>query len=233
MTVRGKGSGPRQLKVRVRGGKNRSQSSKLWLERQLNDPYVARAKREGMRSRAAYKLMEIDDRAHFLRKGARVIDIGAAPGGWSQVAAKRIGAPEQGRVVAIDILPMDPLPGVDFVGLDFLDESAPAKLKDMIGGPAHVVLSDMAANATGHAKTDHLKIMALVEAAADFAREVLTPGGSFLAKVLQGGTEAALLASLKRDYKTVKHLKPAASRADSAELYLLATGFRGANSERT
>jgi 23S rRNA (uridine2552-2'-O)-methyltransferase len=230
VTLRGKGSGPRQLKVRVRSGKTRSQSSKLWLERQLNDPYVARARREGMRSRAAYKLMEIDDRAHFLRKGARVIDLGAAPGGWSQVAAQRVRAPEQGRVIAIDLLPMDPVPGVDFVTLDFLDRSAPEKLRDMIGGPANVVLSDMAANATGHAKTDHLKIMALVEAAADFARGVLVPGGSFLAKVLQGGTEAELLATLKRDYKTVKHVKPAASRADSAELYLLATGFRGARS---
>jgi 23S rRNA (uridine2552-2'-O)-methyltransferase len=227
VTLRGKGSGPRQLKIRVRSGKNRSQSSKLWLERQLNDPYVARAKREGMRSRAAYKLMEIDDRAHLLRKGARVVDLGAAPGGWSQVAAKRVAAPLQGRVVAIDILPMDPVPGVDFVVLNFLDPTAPAKLRDMIGGPADVVLSDMAANATGHAKTDHLKIMALVDAAADFAREVLAPGGSFLAKVLQGGTEATLLAALKRNYKAVKHLKPAASRADSAELYLLATGFRG------
>jgi 23S rRNA (uridine2552-2'-O)-methyltransferase len=229
VTPRGKSSGPRQLKVRVRSGKKRSQSSKLWLERQLNDPYVARARREGMRSRAAYKLMEIDDRARFLRKGARVVDLGAAPGGWSQVAAQRVGAPEQGRVVAIDILPMDPVPGVDFVSVDFLDQSAPEKLRDMISGPADVVLSDMAANATGHAKTDHLKIMALVEAAADFARGVLAPGGSFLAKVLQGGTEAELLASLKRDYKTVKHVKPAASRADSAELYLLATGFRGAD----
>ena len=226
MTPRGKSSGPRQLKVRVRSGKKRSQSSKLWLERQLNDPYVARAKREGMRSRAAYKLMEIDDRARFLRKGARVVDLGAAPGGWSQVAAQRVGAPGQGRVVAIDILPMDPVPGVDFASLDFLDQSAPQRLKDMIGGPADAVLSDMAANATGHAKTDHLKIMALVEAAAEFAREVLAPGGSFLAKVLQGGTEAELLASLKRDYKAVRHVKPAASRADSAELYLLATGFR-------
>lgn len=233
MTVRGKSRGPRQLKVRVRSGKNRSQSSKFWLERQLNDPYVARAKREGMRSRAAYKLMEVDDKAHFLKKGARVVDLGAAPGGWSQVAARRTGAPEQGRVVAIDILPMDPIPGVDFAGLDFLDQSAPARLKDMIGGPADVVLSDMAANATGHARTDHLKIMGLVEAAAEFAREVLAPGGVFLAKVLQGGTEAALLASLKRDYRTVKHVKPAASRADSAELYLLATGFRGAARDRT
>jgi 23S rRNA (uridine2552-2'-O)-methyltransferase len=230
--VRDKGSGPRQLKVRVRGGKNRSQSSKFWLERQLNDPYVARAKREGMRSRAAYKLMGVDDHAHFLRKGARVVDLGAAPGGWSQVAARRVGAPEHGRVVAIDILPMDPIPGVDFASLDFLDQNAPGKLKDLIGGPVDVVLSDMAANATGHAKTDHLRIMALVEAAADFAREVLAPGGSFLAKVLQGGTESELLASLKRDYKTVKHVKPAASRTDSAELYLLATGFRGENSSK-
>jgi 23S rRNA (uridine2552-2'-O)-methyltransferase len=220
---------PRQKKVRVRGGKNRSVSSRQWLQRQLNDPYVARAKREGMRSRAAYKLMEIDDKARFLRKGARVVDLGAAPGGWSQIAAQRVGATEQGRVIAIDILAMEPVPGVDFIALDFLDRTAPDKLKDMIGGPADVVLSDMAANATGHARTDHLKIMALVEAAAEFAREVLAPGGTFLAKVLQGGTEAALLASLKRDYKTVKHVKPPASRTDSAELYLLATGFRGAS----
>jgi 23S rRNA (uridine2552-2'-O)-methyltransferase len=220
---------PRQKKVRVRGGKNRSVSSRQWLQRQLNDPYVARAKREGMRSRAAYKLMEIDDKARFLRKGARVVDLGAAPGGWSQIAAQRVGATEQGRVIAIDILAMEPVPGVDFIALDFLDRTAPDKLKDMIGGPADVVLSDMAANATGHARTDHLKIMALVEAAAEFAREVLAPGGTFLAKVLQGGTEAALLASLKRDYKSVKHVMPPASRTDSAELYLLATGFRGAS----
>jgi 23S rRNA (uridine2552-2'-O)-methyltransferase len=229
VTARGTSTGPRQLKVRVRSGKNRSQSSKLWLERQLNDPYVARAKREGMRSRAAYKLMEIDDKVHFLRKGASVVDLGAAPGGWSQIAARRVDAPARGRVVAIDILPMDPVPGVEFAGMDFLDQNAPRQLKTMIGGPADVVLSDMAANATGHAKTDHLKIMALVEAAAEFAHEVLAPGGTFLAKVLQGGTETTLLASLKRDYKTVKHIKPAASRADSAEVYLLATGFRGVN----
>ncbi len=226
MTSRVKRGGARPLKVRVRGGKVRSQSSKLWLERQLNDPYVARAKREGMRSRAAYKLMEIDDKARFLKKGARVIDLGAAPGGWSQIAAQRVGAPQQGRVIGIDILPVQPVSGVDFVTLDFLDRAAPDTLKKMIGGPTNVVLSDMAANATGHARTDHLKIMALVEAAAEFAREVLAPGGTFLAKVLQGGTEAAVLASLKRDYKSVKHIKPPASRADSAELYLLATGFR-------
>jgi 23S rRNA (uridine2552-2'-O)-methyltransferase len=226
VTARGKGGAPRALKVRVKTSKRRKQSSNLWLERQLNDPYVARAKREGFRSRAAFKLMEIDDKARVLKKGARVIDLGAAPGGWSQVAAKRVGAPQQGRVIAIDVLTMDSLPGVEFMQLDFLAADAPDKLKAMLGGPADVVLSDMAANATGHAKTDHLKIMALVEAAADFAREVLSPGGSFLAKVLQGGTEGALLAGLKRDFSSVKHVKPAASRADSAELYLLATGFR-------
>jgi len=227
VSERGKRAGPRGLKVRVRSGKSRSQSSRSWLERQLNDPYVARAKREGYRSRAAYKLAEIDDKARFLKKGARVVDLGAAPGGWSQIAAKRVGAPGEGRVVAIDLLAMDAVPGIDFAQLDFLDPAAPEKLKAMLGGPADVVLSDMAANATGHRKTDHLKIVALVEAAADFAREVLAPGGTFLAKVLQGGTEGALLASLKRDFASVKHMKPAASRADSAELYLLATGFRG------
>ena len=227
VTARGKGSGSRALKVRVKSGKGRKLSSKLWLERQLNDPYVARAKHEGFRSRAAYKLIEIDDKARFLKNGARVIDLGAAPGGWSQVAAKRVGAPQQGRVVAIDILPMEPIAGVDFAQLDFLDPSAPEKLKATLGGPADVVLSDMAANATGHRKTDHIKIVALVEAASEFAREVLAPGGTFLAKVLQGGTEAALLAALKRDFTSVKHVKPAASRSDSAELYLLATGFRG------
>jgi 23S rRNA (uridine2552-2'-O)-methyltransferase len=217
----------RSLKVRVRTGGKRSLSSKLWLERQLNDPYVARAKREGMRSRAAFKIMEIDDKAHFLKKGARVVDLGAAPGGWSQVAAKRVGAPGQGRVVAIDLLDMESVAGVDFMQLDFLEPDAPEKLKAMLGGPADVVLSDMAANTTGHTRTDHLRIMALVELAFEFAREVLAPGGAFLAKVLQGGTEASLLAALKRDFQSVKHIKPPASRADSAELYLLATGFRG------
>jgi 23S rRNA (uridine2552-2'-O)-methyltransferase len=226
VTTRDKG-GARELKVRVKTGKGRTLSSKRWLERQLNDPYVARAKREGYRSRAAFKLTEIDDKAHILKKGARVVDLGAAPGGWSQVAAKRVEAPARGRVVAIDVLPMEPVVGVDFMQLDFLDHDAPEKLKAMLGGPADVVLSDMAANATGHARTDHLKIMALVEIAASFAREVLAPGGAFLAKVLQGGTEASLLAALKRDYRSVKHVKPPASRADSAELYLLATGFRG------
>jgi 23S rRNA (uridine2552-2'-O)-methyltransferase len=223
---------PRALKVRVKSGKGRSLSSKLWLERQLNDPYVARARREGWRSRAAFKLSELDDKHRFLKPGARVVDLGAAPGGWSQVAAQRAGAAEpsgggaRGRVVAIDLLPMDPIAGVEFVELDFLDAGAPEQLKAMLAGGADVVLSDMAANATGHRATDHLRIMGLVEAAAAFAREVLRPGGTFLAKVIQGGTEAALLADLKRDFAGVKHVKPAASRPDSAELYVLATGFR-------
>jgi 23S rRNA (uridine2552-2'-O)-methyltransferase len=216
--------GERRLKVRVKD-KRKSQSSRQWLERQLNDPYVARAKREGLRSRAAFKLAEIDDKHHLLKSGARVVDLGAAPGGWSQVAAKRAG--QGGRVVAIDILDMDAIAGVEFAKIDFLDADAPERLKDMLGGPADVVLSDMAANATGHRRTDHLKIMALVEAAAEFASEVLKPGGAFLAKVIQGGTEGTLLAFLKRDFAVVKHIKPAASRADSAELYVLATGFRG------
>jgi 23S rRNA (uridine2552-2'-O)-methyltransferase len=225
----GKRHGGRPLKVRVKTGKGRPLSSKLWLERQLNDPYVARAKAEGLRSRAAFKLVEVDDRHHLLKAGRSVVDLGAAPGGWSQVAARRVGADEgRGRVVAIDLLPMEPIAGVSFAQLDFLDQAAPERLREMLGGPADVVLSDMAANATGHRRTDHLKIMALAEAAADFARAVLKPGGAFLAKVLQGGTEGSLLADLKRDFANVKHVKPAASRTDSAELYVLATGFRGA-----
>jgi 23S rRNA (uridine2552-2'-O)-methyltransferase len=223
----GGGRGERDLKVRLRTGKGRSLAQRLWLERQLNDPYVARAKREGYRSRAAYKLIEMDDKHRFLKGGGRVVDLGAAPGGWSQIAATRVGADDgRGRVVAIDLLEMQPLPGVDVLHLDFLDPDAPERLKQALGGPADVVLSDMAANATGHRKTDHLKIMGLAEAAAMFAREMLTPGGTFLCKVLQGGTEGALLADLKRDFATVRHVKPAASRADSAELYVLAMGFR-------
>jgi 23S rRNA (uridine2552-2'-O)-methyltransferase len=224
MTRNGK-SGERALKVRVKTAKKRSLSSTLWLERQLNDPYVARARREGWRSRAAFKLAEIDDKHHFLKQGALVLDLGAAPGGWSQMAARRVG--ERGRVVAIDILDMDAIPGVDFAKLDFLDPDAPDRLKAMLGGPADVVLSDMAANATGHRRTDHLKIVALVEMAAAFATEVLKPGGTFVAKVLQGGTETTLLAELKRNFASVKHVKPAASRTGSAELYVLASGFRG------
>jgi 23S rRNA (uridine2552-2'-O)-methyltransferase len=228
MTAKG-GRGSRDLKVRVRTGKGRTVASKLWLERQLNDPYVARAKREGMRSRAAFKLAEIDDKFHLFKPGTKVVDLGAAPGGWSQVAAARVQAAEgRGRVVAIDLLDMPPLPGVAFLNLDFLDPAAPERLKERLDGPADVVMSDMAANATGHRKTDHLRIMGLAETAAMFAREVLRPGGAFLCKVLQGGTEGALLADLKRDFATVKHIKPAASRSDSAELYVLATQFRGA-----
>jgi 23S rRNA (uridine2552-2'-O)-methyltransferase len=226
--MRDTSGGERELKVRVKSGKGRSLSSKLWLERQLNDPYVARAKREGFRGRAAFKLIEIDDKHRLLKKGARVVDLGAAPGGWSQVAGKRVGIAEgKGRVLATDLLAMPPITGVEFIQLDFLDPRAPDEIKARLGGGADVVLSDMAANATGHGRTDHLKIMALAEAAAEFAREVLAPGGAFLCKVLQGGTETTLLAGLKRDFAAVKHVKPAASRTDSAELYLLATGFRG------
>ncbi len=218
---------------RVKKGGNKTTSQRAWLERQLNDPYVARAKREGYRSRATYKLLEIDDKHRLLKPGGRIVDLGAAPGGWSQIAAERVGRPAgKGRVVAIDLLDMDPLPGVDFEKLDFMEERAPERLKDMLGGGADVVMSDMAANATGHKKTDHLKIMGLAEAAAEFARAVLEPGGAFVAKVLQGGTENALLADLKRDFAQVRHLKPAASRSDSAELYVLATGFRGGASPR-
>ena len=217
----------RPMKVQVRAGRGRTLSSKLWLERQLNDPYVARARREGFRSRAAYKLIEVDDKQGLLRLGASVVDLGAAPGGWSQVAAKRVGSAEgRGRVVAIDLLEMQPVVGVEFLRLDFLDPIAPDAIKERLGGAADLVLSDMAANATGHRATDHLKIMALAEAAAELARDVLKPGGAFLCKVLQGGTETTLLARLKQDFASVKHVKPAASRADSAELYLLARSFR-------
>ncbi len=211
----------------MRVGSGRSLSSKLWLERQLNDPYVARARQAGFRARAAFKLIEIDDKHRLLKPGARLLDLGAAPGSWSQVAAKRVGAAEgRGRVLGIDLVAMAPIPGVEFVRLDFLDAGAPDAIKSLLAGPADVVLSDMAANATGHRRTDHLRIMALAEAAAEFACEVLAPGGTLLCKVLQGGTEATLLAALKREFAGVKHIKPAASRSDSAELYLLATGFR-------
>ena len=221
--------GRRSLNVRLRTATGRSAASQRWLERQLNDPYVAAAKAQGWRSRAAFKLIELDDRYHLIRKGFSVVDLGAAPGGWSQVAAERtLAAQGRGKVVAIDLLEMAPLPGVTVLNLDFLDASAPDRLKAELAGPADVVMSDMAANATGHRKTDHLKIMALAETAAMFAREVVKPGGTFLCKVLQGGTEGTLLADLKRDFANVKHVKPAASRPDSAELYVLATGFRGA-----
>ena len=220
--------GGRSLKTRVKTARKRSLSSTLWLSRQLNDPYVAQAKRDGYRSRATYKLIEIDEKYHLLKPGQKIIDLGAAPGGWSQIASRKVGS-EAGRglVVAIDLLAMEPIPGVTFTQMNFLDEDAPARLEAMAGGRVDGVLSDMAANAVGHRKTDHLKIVALVELALAFACEVLAPGGFFLAKVLQGGTEGALLATMKRDFVTVRHVKPQSSRADSSELYVLATGFRG------
>ncbi len=221
-------AGGRSLKVRVKTARKRSLSSTLWLQRQLNDPYVARAKRDGYRSRAAYKLLEMDDRYHLLKPGMRIVDLGAAPGGWSQIAADRVKVGEgRGKVVGVDLLDMEPISGVAFSVKDFNDEDAPEFIKAMLGGEADGVMSDMAANATGHKATDHLKIVALADLAADFAGEVLSPGGFFVAKVLQGGTEGQLLARLKRDFAVVRHVKPAASRAGSAELYVLATGFRG------
>ena len=219
-----------RLHVTVKSGGKRKLSSKLWLERQLNDPYVAQAKRDGFRSRAAYKLREIDDKHRLLKQGQVVVDLGAAPGGWSQIAAQRVGSAEgRGKVIAIDLLEMPVLPGVMFAQMDFLDARAPEKLRAMIGGGADVVMSDMAANTTGHRKTDQLRIIGLVESAADFACEILNPGGTFVAKVFQSGADADLLAQLKRDFTTVKHVKPAASRQDSSERYVLALGFRGDN----
>ncbi|WP_027579634.1 RlmE family RNA methyltransferase [Bradyrhizobium sp. Ai1a-2] len=218
-----------RLHVTVKSGGKRKLSSKLWLERQLNDPYVAKAKAQGYRSRAAFKLTEIDDKYRLLKPGMTVVDLGAAPGGWSQVAAKRVGAVDgKGKVIAIDVLEMGEIPGVTFAQLDFLDHDAPEKLIAMMGGRADIVMSDMAANTTGHRKTDQLRIVGLVETAAAFACDVLSPGGAFLAKVFQSGADAELLAQLKRDFATVRHVKPAASRQDSSERYVLATGFRGA-----
>ena len=226
---RGSAGGGRRIHETVRGSRKRSESSRRWLERQLNDPYVHRAKAEGFRSRAAFKLLEIDEKYNLLKPGARVVDLGAAPGGWSQVAARSAGSTDdQPLVVAIDLLDMEPIPGVVFMKKDFLDDDAPEKLHAALGGnPADLVISDMAAHATGHRKTDHLQIMHLCEVAHEFAREVLVPGGHFLAKVLRGGTEHTLLAALKRDFVSVGHVKPAASRSDSAELYVLARNFRG------
>jgi 23S rRNA (uridine2552-2'-O)-methyltransferase len=224
----GKGDGGRELNVRLKHARSHKHSSQLWLERQLNDPYVAKARREGFRSRAVYKLMEIDDKARILKPGQRVLDLGAAPGGWSQLAAKRIQSLEgRGKVVAIDLLEIDPIPGVDFIQMDFMDDKAPQVLRDMLGGPADVVLSDMAANTIGHRQTDHIRTVALVEAAAAYAMEVLAPGGHFLSKVFQGGTEGQLLSDLKKAFAVVKHVKPPASRKDSVEMYVLAQGFRG------
>ena len=221
-----------RLHVQVKTGGKRKLSSKLWLERQLNDPYVAKAKAHGYRSRAAFKLTEIDDKYRILKPGMAVVDLGAAPGGWSQIAAKRVGSVEgKGKVVAIDLLEMPEIPGVDFMQADFMANDAPDKLTAMLEGRADVVMSDMAANTTGHRKTDQLRIVGLVETAAAFACDVLKPGGTFLAKVFQSGADAELVAQLKRDFATVRHVKPAASRQDSSERYVLATGFRGGAKE--
>ena len=226
---RKRGTGRRSLKVKVKTARKRTASSTRWLERQLNDPYVARAHAEGYRARSAFKLIELDDRYRLLAPGKRVVDLGAAPGGWSQVAAARVrSAAADPRVIAIDYLDMDPIPGVTILKLDFLDEKAPEAIRTALGGEAaDLVLSDMAAPTTGHRRTDHLRTIALCEAAADFAATVLKPGGDFVAKVFQGGAEGDLLARLKRDFAAVHHVKPPASRAGSVELYLVASGFRG------
>ena len=225
----GGGDGARPLAVRVRKARRRKPSSTEWLSRQLNDPYVAEAHRLGYRSRAAFKLIQIDERFHLLRPGMRVLDLGCAPGGWSQIAAARVGADRgHGAVVGIDLQPTDPVPGAVLLAGDFRDPAAADRIRAALGGPADLVLSDMAAPATGHAATDHLRIVALAEDAFAFAATVLRPGGAFVAKVFQGGAEGALLAELKCAFVSVRHAKPAASRAESAETYVVATGFRGA-----
>lgn len=218
----------RRATVRVKTARGRTVSSQRWLQRQLNDPYVAEAKKRGYRSRAAFKLLQIDDQFRFLKPGIRVVDLGAAPGGWTQVAVERV-RPQQtgGVVIGIDLTPVEPVPGATVLAKDFYDSDAPAMLEELLGGPADVVLSDMAASATGDTQVDHLRIMSLAETAHDFARQVLRPGGSFVAKVLRGGTERTLLDRLKRDFEKVRHVKPEASRADSAEMYVVGTGFRG------
>ena len=218
--------------MRVKTARGRTVSSQRWLQRQLNDPYVAEAKKRGYRSRAAFKLLQLDDQFRFLKPGARVVDLGAAPGGWTQVAVERVkpgqgGGKGGGVVVGLDITPIEPVAGATVLAKDFYDDDAPAVLEELLGGPADVVLSDMAATATGETQVDHLRIMGLAEAAHDFARRVLKPGGSFVAKVLRGGTERTLLDLLKRDFTKVRHVKPEASRANSAEMYVVGTGFRG------
>ena len=217
--------GARDLRTRLKTAEGRTISSQRWLERQLNDPFVSAARALGYRSRAAFKLKQMNERYKLLKKGMRVLDLGATPGGWSQIAAEVVGP--TGKVLAVDINPMDPLPGVLVMQQDFLAEGAEAAIKTALGGRADAVLSDMAAPSTGHRPTDHLRIMALAEAAGVFAGEVLAPGGFFVCKVLQGGSERDLLTQLKRSFSIVRHVKPEASRADSAELYVLATGFKG------
>src|SRR5215211_6628524 len=218
--------GTRRLSIvtRLRTARGRKQSSTRWLERQLNDPYVRRAKAENYRSRAAYKLLELDERFGLLKGAKAVVDLGIAPGGWSQMVRRRV---PQGRVVGIDLLPTDPIEGVSILQMDFMDEAAPDKLKEALGGQADLVLSDMAANTVGHQQTDHLRTMALVEAGLEFATETLRPGGAYVAKVLAGGADNQLVAEMKRHFATVKHAKPPASRKDSSEWYVIAQGFKG------
>ncbi|SET54520.1 RlmE family RNA methyltransferase [Paracoccus homiensis] len=231
------GRGQRDLKVRVKTAKGRKMSSKLWLERQLNDPYVARAKREGYRGRAAYKILELDDKYRFLVPGARVVDLGCAPGGWCQVAVARVNAlgeksgKKVGRVLGLDLQEVDPIAGAEIHQLDFLSDGADDLVKEWLGGPADVVMSDMAASSSGHKGTDHLRIVALVEAAAQLAFDVLEPGGTFVAKVLAGGAETEMQAMLKRNFTKVANVKPPASRSDSSEKFVVATGFRGRQDE--
>jgi 23S rRNA (uridine2552-2'-O)-methyltransferase len=220
--------GRRDLSVRVKTAKGRKLSSTRWLQRQLNDPFVAAAKREGYRSRAAFKLSEIDDKYKIIKAGDNVLDLGAAPGGWSQVAARKVGP--AGRVIALDLKPVDDLAGVEFLLCDFLEPEAPQRILAALGGARlQVVLSDLAPSTSGHRGTDHLRIMALAEAALDLARQVLAPGGTFLAKVFQGGSQGDMLSLMKREFASVRHVKPEASRPESAELYVLAMGFRGNN----
>lgn len=218
-----KGSGARALKERLKTAKQRTKSSQAWLERQINDPYVRAAKSEGYRSRAAYKLKEMDDKHRFLKRGQSAVDLGAAPGGWTQVLVERLG---EGRAVGVDIQEMEPIAGAVLMHLDFMAPHAPDEIKRALKGPVDTVLSDMASPATGHRETDHLRVMALCEAALEFAIEVLKPGGTFVCKVLRGGTERSLLETLKKRFTKVVHVKPPASRSDSAEMYVLATGFR-------
>lgn len=212
----------RDAAVRVKTAEKRTTSSTRWLQRQLNDPYVHEAQRLGYRARSAFKLIELDDKLKFIKKGCTVVDLGAAPGGWSQVALQR-GA---GKVIGLDLLPIDPLPGVTFLQMDFMNDDAPEALIMAMGSGADVVLSDMAPNTMGHRQTDHIRIMALVEAAYEFATQVLKPGGTFVSKIFQGGAQGELLAMMKRDFATVKHVKPQASRKESSEQYVVATGFR-------
>ena len=218
-------SGRGLVRAKIKDRKDRTVSSARWLERQINDPYVHAAKAKGYRSRAAFKIVELDDKYHFLKKGARVLDLGAAPGGWSQIAADRVGS--TGRVVAMDILEMEPIDRVTVFQADMLDGETPALVAAALGGPADVVLTDMAAPTTGHRATDHLRTTALLEAALDMAEEVLKPGGIFVGKAFRGGAENELLQRMKKSFTSVKHVKPPASRAESVELYLVATGFRG------